>query len=513
MRRVLRFLSSRVTVSALLVILEVLLLAYLFIELSAYSVYFLILVVAMNILILVAIINADYNPEYKLTWLAVVLVTPVLGGLLYVMFRRRRMSKREARLAEEIIGELNSYNGNDEDFSRLGEESPLAAGKAMAIVSSDPTAEVFSHTVSRYFALGEDMYRAMLEDLSRAEKYIFLEYFTLEEGVMLDGIVELIKKKAAEGVDVRLLYDDVGSMSRLPVDFDTRLRECGISVLHFSPITPRIAAEHNNRDHRKILSIDGKIGYTGGINVSDEYINERERFGHWKDGGIRLEGEAVIGLTKLFLTLWDVTRGKKSDYAELIAPLYDGERSLGDGGYYIPFGSGPAPVYEKQVGKRVFIDIINQAQSYVYITTPYLIIDYDLTEALTGAASRGVDVRIITPGIPDKKIVKVMTKSAYPYLIRSGVKIYEYTPGFIHEKLLISDDKYAVVGTINLDYRSLVHHFEDAVWLYKTDTVLDIREGYMKTLEVSERITKDNLRLNLPEIIMRCLIRIFAPLL
>ena len=300
-------------------------------------------------------------------------------------------------------------------------------------------------------------------------------------------------------------------MKTLPAHYDRRLNSEGISCIRFAPVSPRIQAAHNNRDHRKILIVDGRVAYTGGINIADEYINKASRFGHWKDGGIRITGNAVMGFLKLFLSAWDFAAGKES-FSEKY--LENSEISYtGDGGYYIPFGSGPAPIYPRPVGKNVLLNIINQAKRYVYITTPYLIIDYDLTESLCNAACRGVDVRIITPAVADKRLVKVMTKSAYPYLIKHGVKIYEYTPGFIHEKIVVSDDEYAIVGTINLDYRSLVHHFEDAVWIYNSPTVLRIREEFMNTLSLSEKKGERDVRPTLFEWIVRNLIRIFAPLL
>ena len=274
-------------------------------------------------------------------------------------------------------------------------------------------------------------------------------------------------------------------------------------------MNPKISSVHHNRDHRKICVIDGRVAYTGGVNIADEYANLINRFGYWKDGGIRLVGDAVFGFTKMFLSLWDFTSGSVSDYGKFLKRT----ESVKGEGYYVPFGSGPAPIYKRPVGKNAFLNIINQSERYVYITTPYLIIDYDLTQSLCNAAMRGVDVRIVTPGVADKKIIKIMTKSSYPYLINAGVKIYEYTPGFMHEKSLICDDKYAVIGTINFDYRSLVHHFECAVWMYRTPTVLDAAGAFDATLAVSEPVTRKNSRLTFVEWLFRTGIKIFSPLL
>ena len=272
-----------------------------------------------------------------------------------------------------------------------------------------------------------------------------------------------------------------------------------------------MSSVHNNRDHRKICIIDGRVAYTGGVNIADEYVNTKVRFGYWKDGGIMLRGDAVAGLMKQFFSGWDFTVGSISNYSKYLSAVKPAEYI--DGGYYLPFGSGPNPIYQRPVGKNAFLNLINQARNYLYITTPYLIIDYDLTEALCNAALRGVDVRIITPGIPDKKKVKVMTKSSYPYLMKAGVKIYEYLPGFIHEKTLVCDDKYAMVGTINLDYRSLVHHFENAVWMYASPTVEIARDEFLKTVDESARMDDNRSRLTPKEWLTKTAIRLFAPLL
>ena len=264
---------------------------------------------------------------------------------------------------------------------------------------------------------------------------------------------------------------------------------------------------HNNRDHRKLLIVDGQIGYTGGINLADEYINRIQKYGHWKDGGIRLEGAAVKGMTRLFLINWDTCRESLSDYERYLRPPKLPERGEG---YYIPFGSGPKPAYFNPVGKNVFLNLINQAKSSLYITTPYLIIDYDLTNAIQNAAKRGVDVRIITPYIPDKKIIQLMTRNSYPPLLESGVKIYEYTPGFIHAKNVIVDDEYAVVGTINFDYRSLVHHYENAVWMYRTAVIPEMKNDFLNTMEKSMKLEQSAIRMSAAQKVLKYCIRLFA---
>lgn len=487
---------------------EIGLLLYLIFTVSAYSIVFLVEVLIVNAMVLVAIINADYNPEYKVSWMAAVLLLPIVGALLYVLFHTRGMRREDERRAREVMVKLEKLDNLDIVREELPEVAEEALGKARALIVSDPTASLY-RGASRYYPSGEEMYSDMLLELSLAEKYIFLEYYIIAEGAMWEGILDILKEKAASGVEVRILFDDIGCMKGLPARYERQLSSFGIRAIRFAPASPRVSAVHNNRDHRKIMIVDGKVAFTGGVNIADEYINAIERFGHWKDGGVRLDGNAVFGFVKLFISTWDMAEGSQSDYESLLpAPS-----EVSDGGFYIPFGSGPSPLYPSKVGKRAIIDIINQAKRYVYITTPYLIIDYDLTGALIGAEERGVDVRIITPGVPDKRLVKVMTKSAYPALISGGVRIYEYTPGFIHEKLIVSDDEYALIGTINMDYRSLVHHFEDALWIYKSPTVAAARAGFEATLAASSEVDPSSARLSFGEWVIKCMLRLFAPLL
>lgn len=519
MRKLCSFIFSRYFISAVLILAELVIIGFVMYFAYEYSLFIFAFLVAVNIASVISIINRDANPEYKVSWLVVVLVVPFFGMALYAMFYSRRVSRSEAELMDKIQNELSDFcdTGCDEDgncdriFSELKETDELAAGKAFAILNDDRLSSVYRGSLSKYYPDGESMFSDMLSDISRAERFIFLEYFIIENGYMWEKIHHLLIEKAKAGVEVRVLYDDIGCMKTIPLHYDKRLRAEGIKCLRFSPVSPRITTAHNNRDHRKILITDGRAVYTGGINIADEYINKRMRFGHWKDGGIRIEGEAVIGFMKLFLSMWDTTVGKITEYEKYLSSVKKSEE--GDCGFYLPFGSGPAPVYKRPVGKNAILNIINQAKNYVYITTPYLIIDYDLTESLRNAAMRGVDVRIITPKIADKKIVKVMTKSAYPNLMSSGIRICEYTPGFIHEKCIVSDDLYAIVGTINLDFRSLVHHYEDAVWIYGSGTVIQIKEEFLKTAAISLEIDDDDAKLTFREWCVRNLVRIFAPLL
>ena len=519
-RQIVRFLLSRYFITFIILVVEVLLVDHLILTISENFLATTAVVLPLYAIGIVHLVNRETNPEYKLTW-AIVMLIPIAGVVLYFLFYERRLSPKEARLLLRSEEELFRFT---EPATPLDEDAEYY-GKVRALMADDPMAIAYRGTSSRFFSSGEAYFESLIEDLRGAEKFIFLEYFIIEEGRLWSYIHEILKEKAAAGLEVRVLYDDIGCMQTLPFHYEKHLMSEGIKAYRFGRVTPRLSAVHNNRDHRKIAIIDGKVAYTGGVNIADEYVNEKERFGHWKDGGIRLEGDAVRGFLRLFLTSYDFTVGKISDYSEFLSdeehPLYstkekkdDGENiSLSDGGIYVPFGSGPAPIYKQKVGKNLLLNIINQAKHSVWITTPYLIMDYELTEALCKASRRGVSVKIVTPGIADKKIIKIMTKSAYPHLKKSGVGIYEYSPGFIHEKTLISDDKYLVVGTVNLDYRSLVHHFEDGVLVVDSPVVETAKEAFCDTLKKSDYRDSFEARLNIIEWAIRNIIKIFAPLL
>ena len=512
MRRFWRFIFSRPAISAYLILAEILLISYVIVGATATFFYFVAAIsVIVDLAALISIINRDANPEYKVTWSVVVLLLPILGAFLYATFYRRRISKKEERLLNGIFSQINNHRLGRGTFDMMRRRSPLAAGKARAIMHDDPIAEVYTNSCSTYFASGEKYFESLIADLKEAKSYILMEYYIIDYGVLWDEIHAILKEKAQSGVEVRLLYDDFGCMHTLDWRYEEKLCSEGIKTRIFSKVSPKMSSVHNNRDHRKICVIDGRVGYTGGVNIADEYINAIERFGHWKDGGIKIHGDAVRGLIKEFFAGWDLTTRSVSDYGRYLEEVQPAPYN--DGGYYIPFGSGPAPIYQRPSGKNAFLNLINQARNYIYITTPYLVIDYELTQALCNAALRGVDVRMITPGIPDKKKVKIMTRSAYPYLMQAGVKIYEYVPGFIHEKCLVTDDKYAVVGTINFDYRSFNHNFENAIWMYASPTALAVKEEFLITQNKSEREDEKKCRLTFTEWVIRNGIRLFAPLM
>ncbi|MGX7073020.1 cardiolipin synthase [Falseniella ignava] len=457
---------------------------------------------------IISIVNRSMNPESKVTWLLVAFV-PVFGPLLYIMFGERRLSRKEMKQLNQLQTMVDREDNSQSLRQSLKESDKSAYGVITSLLSMDTNADVYDRTDSQFFSSGESMWRQMLEDLKKAEKFIFLEYYIVEEGLMWDSILEILEEKAAQGIEVKMLYDDIGCMATLPGDYTLQLRSRGIEAHKFNKVIPRLTVAYNNRDHRKILVIDGQVAYTGGANLADEYINHVERFGYWKDSGLRLDGPAVKAFTRLFLATWYINRGEVSDFDQ-----YHLESQIKTGsGLCIPYSSGPKPIYRAQVGKVVYQNLINQATDFIYITTPYLIIDYDLTESIKNAAMRGVDVRIVTPFIPDKQIIQLVTRGAYPDLLSMGVRIYEYTPGFLHSKQIIVDDEFAAVGTINFDYRSLVHHYENAVLLYKTQSIFDIKKDFEEIFSVSREIYPHTIRTSWYQSLIKEIVQLFAPML
>ena len=504
-----RLLMSKYGFSIAIILIELVLVFGIILYMSQIApIIWVTLVFLISVATVIAIVNRSMSPESKVTWLIVTFV-PVFGPLLYLMFGERRLSKKELKQLQELNSIAFHENNGRQLHLQLQETDKPAYGIINALLHMDSNAEVYDQTDSQFFASGEEMWQQMLEDLKRAEKFIFLEYYIVDEGLMWDSILEVLEEKAAQGVEVKMLYDDIGCMVTLPGDYTVYLRSKGIDAHKFNKVIPRMTVAYNNRDHRKILVIDGQISYTGGINLADEYINHIERFGHWKDSGIRIDGPATQAFTRLFLMNWYINRGEISDFDQY---HLENQTRFGSG-LCIPYGSGPKPIYKTKVGKIVYQNLINQAEDFVYITTPYLIIDYDLTEDIKNAAMRGVDVRIVTPHIPDKKLIQLVTRGAYPDLLSAGVRIFEYTPGFIHSKQMIVDDRFAAVGTINLDYRSLVHHYENAVLLYKTESIADIRKDFEGIFEQSQEIFSDTINPTWYQMMIKEVTQLFAPML
>ncbi len=500
------YIPLRYILAIALAVAETVIIIAIVLWLSYYVPYFYIAVFLTGAACIIRIIGSDDNPDYKVPWLMLVLVLPVAGFMLYFLFYDRRLQKRYIKRLQTL---WSSYQKDDtEELIALETASPLICTQAK-MLKTMADAHLFTNTTQRYFPLGDDMRAPLLEDLRRAEKFIFMEYFIIEEGLFWNAILEILKEKAAVGVEVRVVYDDIGCMMTLPGNYDKILGQYGIEATPFSKLKGSADSEFNNRNHRKITVIDGRIGYTGGINLADEYINRVERYGHWKDVGIRLEGEAVRELTRLFLVDYGISVRTLPPQRHDYFPAH----SLPAEGCLIPFGDGPNPIYHYRVGKCVIQNMLNHATRYVWIMSPYLVVDNELCQSIENAALRGVEVKLILPHIPDKKIVFEMAKGHYKRLIESGVQIYEYEPGFVHAKCYLADDEVAMVGTINLDYRSLVHHFENGVWMCRCDCLRDIKEDFEDTLNKCIRVDETQIQWPLWKRFFRAVLKVFAPMM
>ena len=502
------YIPFRYILAILITIFEITAIIGIVAVLCYYVPYFYILAYITEIACVIKIIASDDNPDYKVPWLLFVLILPIAGFMLYMMMYSRVLKRKYIKRLRDLDNRM--YHKDDRAlFEKLNKENPVAHAQAKMLCKISYS-HLFTDTSQRYYDLGEKMCKDLIEDLKNARKFIFMEYFIIEEGKLWNEILEILKEKAGEGIEIRIVYDDIGCMKTLPGNYFKILRKMGIDATPFSFLRGGADSKFNNRSHRKITVIDGHIGYTGGINLADEYINEKNRFGHWKDGGIRIQGEGVWELTRLFLIDYGINvkalPKAKHDY-------FPSAGTSAQNGYIIPFGDGPRPFYKREVSKSAIQNMLDSATEYAYITTPYLIIDNELCQNLENAALRGVDVKIILPHIPDKKLIFMMSRSFYPRLMDAGVEIYEYEKGFIHSKNYITDDEYAIVGTVNLDYRSLVHHFENAVWMYNTDTIADIKNDFEATLKCSIKIEKQMLKINIIKRFFRACVRVFAPLL
>ena len=511
MKKLMKLLSSRIVIVGFAILIQVLFLIVTIAKFNSYFVFVYALCILISAGAVLYIVSSDSNPEYKVAWIIPIMLFPIFGGLFYLLFGGKHMSRREIAKMSHVSQRIaEAYPIQQPVLEKLLEEEPEAGNQARYI-SKYSYSPVFQKTTTEFLPSGEAKFAHMLEELKKAKHFIFLEYFIIESGVMWDSILEILEQKVKEGVDVRVVYDDMGCLFTLPHDYYKELESRGIQCQSFNRFIPVMSSKLNNRDHRKICVIDGWVGFTGGINLADEYINEYEKHGHWRDAGIMLKGDAVWELTVMFLSMWDYLVDE-DDKLEDYSPKKYAPEVMPDDGYVVPFAD--TPLDGETIGENVYINLINKAEKYVYINTPYLIIDNAMITALSNAAKQGVDVRIVTPHVADKKFVHALTRSYYGALIKNGVKIYEYTPGFNHAKTFAVDDKYGVVGTINLDYRSLYLHFECAVWMYKSKCVHQIREDYEAVLKQCQRVTRSQCH-NLTGLqkLWAAVLRVFAPLM
>jgi len=451
--------------------------------------------------------SCNMDSTAKLTWLLIISILPITGAILLLYTRKEFGSsfikKRSAELTLQTRGMIvpSEKALSDPDIQRSGTDD------LCRYLSRTGCFPVFSDTEAVYFPSGEKKFEALLEELGKAEKFIFMEYFIIEEGYMWGRILSVLAEKASRGVEVRVMYDGMCEITTLSGDYPGRMAELGIQCKAFAPIRPVLSTYYNYRDHRKIVVIDGKTAFNGGVNLADEYINRVSRFGHWKDSAVMLRGAAARSFTLMFLHMWNITeREPRWGYLE------EPELPENAEGYVMPYAD--CPLDEYKVGENIYMDILNRATSYVHIMTPYLILDGELEASLRFASERGIDVRIILPGIPDKKGAYALARTHYPSLLKAGVKIYEYTPGFVHSKVFVCDGEKAVVGTINLDYRSLYHHFECASYMYRTKCIADIEEDFIATMKLCRQVTPETLKHGpLSYKIRGSLLKLIAPLM
>lgn len=438
---------------------------------------------------IIYLFNSSMDSSAKLTWMLLISFLPLAGAFLLWWTQANVGHHMETEMSSHQITRTKHMLDQPENVIKEIEHDGSGTDDLARFLNNTGCFPIYDGTEVTYFPLGEDKFKKMLEELEKAEKYIFMEYFIVEEGYMWGRILDVLIRKAAEGVEVRVMYDGMCEMSTLPPGYWKLLEAKGIHAKAFSPIKPIVSSHYNYRDHRKILVIDGKVAFNGGVNLADEYINRIERFGHWKDTAVMIKGPAARSFTLMFLQMWNFTE-ENGDYKRWIElPC---EPVPGAKGYVMPYCDNPLDRYK--VGEAVYTDMLYRATDYVHIMSPYLILDGELETALRFAAQRGVDVKLILPGIPDKKLAYALAKTHYRSLNEAGVKIYEYTPGFIHAKVCVSDDIKAVVGTINFDYRSLYHHFECATYMYKTDCIEDIEKDFQNTLKECRQVTAESIK-------------------
>lgn len=508
---------ERVAVLAIAFIVQIVWFFIIMNNIVAYSVYIQFALTFASIVMVLYLVNKDESPAYRMSWIIAITLFPVFGGILYLMMGNKRPTLWMRR-SVDLLHKLHSKEMTSVPSAQaLLEKKDKRLSALSHYISEYANMPVYTNTEATYYKNGESMMSSLVYDLKQAKHTIFIEFFIVETGLMFDAIFEVLKEKAQEGIDVRFLYDDFGSITRLPKDFDKMLEELGIKALKFNPVKPLISMAYNTRDHRKFVIIDSEIGYTGGLNIADEYINVKERFGYWKDNMVRIQGPATWNLTNLFLNMWNSFYYTDETYEPFrIDHIMDETREMAkddekvyEMGFVQPFGDTPLDV--EPVGENVYREILNNAQDYVYIYTPYLVISYELQTAMQLAAKRGVDVRLMTPGIPDKKLVFRLTRSYYQPLMEAGIKIYEYSPGFLHAKTFVSDDKVATVGTINLDYRSLYLHFETSTMFYYHPVIDHIREDFLESQEKSRLIRKNDNKVGVFGGIWDAILRLIAP--
>ncbi|MCM1055069.1 MAG: cardiolipin synthase [Bacteroides sp.] len=481
---------------------------------SNHLVYFTLASYVLSIIVLIHIVNDKTNPYYKLAWVVPVMLIPIFGTVMYIFVKLELGTHIMRKRTAELISKTSEFMPQNEIDLKELRESDAKESSLAVYMKKYAGYPVYKNTYAEYYSLGDYAFESMKTELLKAKEFIFMEFFIVERGEMWNSILDILEQKVKEGVDVRFMYDGMCSLMLLPYKYPQVLKSKGIKCKMFSPIKPVLSTVQNNRDHRKILVIDGHTAFTGGVNLADEYINKCVKYGHWKDTAVMLKGEAVKSFTMMFLQNWNITERDEGDYKSYIRYSFPEitEKRLNTAGYALPYGDSPFD--SENVGQTVYLDILNRAERYVHIMTPYLIIDNEMTQALTYAAKRGAEVIIIMPHVPDKVYAYLLARSYYAELISAGVKIYEYTPGFVHAKCFVSDDIRAAVGSINLDYRSLFLHFECGCYFYGSPIVHKVEEDIQETLKQCGEITLEECKkFNPLKKAAGLILRLFAPLM
>lgn len=498
----------RICIIAIAVLAQLNLLALLVINLRAHFIYIYFVVEIVALLEVHVLVDKNRSPSYTIGWVVIILVLPVFGALLYLLWWRTGSHSRKSEEARKILGKRGQWLKCDaKNLNEIKDSHPY--GKRMAEYLENEGFPLFKNTKSKYYALGERQFEDVLVDLEKAQRFIFIETYILSEGELWGKIHSVLKRKAKQGVLIRLLYDDIGSLLSIPENLIKELENDKIYVKAFNEVNRFFAKLYiNYRNHQKIIVIDGNIGYTGGTNLADEYANLFPKYGHWKDDAIRLEGDAVWSLTVTFLQMWEMESHVSEDYLKFKST----DTVLGDG-FYQPFSDGPLNTVYKPA-EVMYHQMVSKAREYVYITTPYLVVDSSMLYSLKRAAMSGVDVRIVTPKIWDRWYIHMITRSNYETLLEAGVRIYEYSPGYIHSKIIITDDEFAITGSINMDYRSFYLNYENAVWVFGAPVIQDIRKDITEIFAMSEEITLEDLkRVPVRTKYIQSFLRLFAPLL
>lgn len=499
---------NRLMFCALLILAQVAWFLWIVVRVNMYSTITRVVASVLAITLALIIYGSRTNNAFKMPWIILILSVPVLGIGIFALFGYKRSTKRMHRRFEEIDPTLLHHLEQDAAVMGNLEQQDFDMANQFRYVLNATEFPVYGNTEVTFYPEAYAAYDAQIEEMAKAQSFIFLEYHAIQEAEAFVRLRDVLADRAAAGVEIRILYDDVGSIGFIDPGFIHRMEEIGVQSRMFNPVVPFLNLFMNNRDHRKITVIDGRVGFTGGYNLADEYFNITHPYGYWKDTGIRLVGEAVESMTVMFLEMWNAMSETDTDYSKYMVPCKDAPHCRG---YVQPYAD--SPLDDEPVGENVYLNLVKHAKHYLWVMTPYLIISDEMNRELTLAAQRGVDVRVFTPGIPDKKFVYRITRSYYNGLVRKGVRVYEYTPGFLHSKQMICDGEAATVGTINLDYRSLYHHFENGTLMYHTDSIADIRRDFDETMAQCEEVTEKYRDRKQMLRISQCIWRMFAPLL